>query len=35
MKVKVVYIKRDKAEKINGILAAEKEFLEFEKKTKR
>jgi hypothetical protein len=35
MKVKVVYIERGKAEKINNILAAEKEFLEFEKKTKK
>ncbi len=34
MKVKVVYIERDKARRINDILAAEKEFKEYGKKKK-
>ncbi len=32
MKAKVVYIKEDKAKRINEILAAEKEFKEYGKK---
>ncbi len=34
MKAKIVYIEKDKAKKINEILAAEKEFKESEKKEK-
>ncbi len=34
MKAKVVYIKEDKAKRINEILAAEKEFKECGKKKK-
>ncbi len=34
MKAKVVYIERKKADRINEILAAEKEFLEEEKRKK-
>lgn len=34
MKAKVVYIEEDKARKINGILAAEKEFRGYGKRKK-
>ncbi len=34
MKAKIVYIEKDKAKKINEILAAEKEFKESKKKKK-
>jgi hypothetical protein len=34
MKANVVYIDKDKAKRINKILAAEKEFLENKRKTK-
>ncbi len=34
MKAKIVYIEKDKAKKINDILAAEKEFKEYGKKKK-
>lgn len=34
MKAKVVYIERDKAKRINEILAAEKEFIESERRNK-
>jgi hypothetical protein len=34
MKAKVVYIERDKAKRINEILVAEKEFIEYKKKKK-
>jgi hypothetical protein len=35
MKVKVVYIEKDTARKINEILAAEKEFIESERRNSR